>query len=66
MSDANVVSNHYTQRSLLDAIQAGVEGLGKSPDTVSVDDLGPVEEFHTRFEILRDGQTPTHCGKATK
>ncbi len=66
MSDANVVSNHYTQRSLLDAIQAGVEGLGKSPDTVSVDDLGPVEEFHTRTEILRDGQTPTHCGKATK
>ena len=46
MSDANLVSNHYTHGSLLDAIRAGVEGLGKSPDTVSVDDLGPVEEFH--------------------
>ncbi len=45
MADANVVSNHYTHGSLLDAIRAGVEGLGKSPDTVSVDDLGPVEEF---------------------
>lgn len=46
MSDANVVSNHYTHGSLLDAIRAGVEGLGKSLDTVSVHDLGPVEEFH--------------------
>ena len=46
MSDAKVVSNHYTHGSLLDAIRAGVEGLGKSPESVSVDDLGPVEEFH--------------------
>ena len=46
MSDVDIVSNHYTHGSLLDAIRAGVEALGKSPDTVSVHDLGPVEEFH--------------------
>lgn len=46
MSDSKAVSNHYTHGTLLDAIRAGVEKLGKSPDTVSVEDLGPVEEFH--------------------
>ena len=46
MSDANLVSKHYTHGQLLDTIRAGVEALGKSPDTVSVEDLGPVEEFH--------------------
>ena len=46
MSDANLVSKHYTHGRLLDTIRAGVEALGKSPDTVSVEDLGPVEEFH--------------------
>ncbi len=46
MTDTNLVSDHYTHGSLLDAIRAGVERLGKSPNTVSVEDLGPVEEFH--------------------
>ncbi len=53
MADANVVSNHYTDGSLLDAIRAGVEGLGKSPESVSVDDLGPVEEFHIGGWVAR-------------
>jgi len=46
MSEDSAVAGHYTHGSLLDAIRAGVEGIGKSPDTVSVHDLGPVEEFH--------------------
>ena len=46
MPDPNIVSNHYTHGSLLDAIQAGVERLGKSRETVNVQDLGPVDEFH--------------------
>ena len=46
MSDANLVSKHYTHGRLLDTIRTGVEALGKSPDTVSVEDLGPVDEFH--------------------
>lgn len=46
MSDTGLVANHYTHGSLLDAIAAGVERLGKSPNNVSVDDLAPVDEFH--------------------
>ncbi len=46
MPDTDAVSKHYSHGSLLDAIQAGIEGLGKTTDTISVEDLGPVEEFH--------------------
>lgn len=46
MANTGLVANHYTHGSLLDAIVAGVEGLGKSTDTVSVEDLAPVDEFH--------------------
>lgn len=40
------VSKHYTHGSLADAIRAGLAALGKSPDTVTIDDLAPVDEFH--------------------
>ena len=53
MADANVVSNHYMHGSLLDAIRVGIEGLGKSPDTVCVGDLGSVEEFHIGGGVAR-------------
>jgi len=46
VSDTGLVADHYTHGSLLDAIAAGVERLGKSPSNVSVDDLAPVDEFH--------------------
>lgn len=46
MPDTKLVSDHYTHGSLLDVIRTGVERLGKSPETVSVEDLGPIEEFH--------------------
>lgn len=46
MTDPQLVAAHYTHGSLLAAIQAGMERLGKSPATVTVRDLGPVEEFH--------------------
>lgn len=46
MTDANAVSNHYSHGSLLEAIRTGIDRLGKTPETISVDDLGPVEEFH--------------------
>ena len=42
----DTVADHYTHGSLLDVIREGLEQLGKSPETVSVDDLGPVDEFH--------------------
>ena len=46
MPDAALVSGHYSQGGLLAAIEAGVQALGKTPETVTLDDLGPVEEFH--------------------
>ena len=46
MPDTQLVADHYTHGSLLDAIRTGVERLGKSPETVRVEDLGPIEEFH--------------------
>jgi ubiquinone/menaquinone biosynthesis C-methylase UbiE len=42
-----VVSKHYTHGNLIDAIHAAVIKLGKTTDTVTVEDLGPVDEFHT-------------------
>jgi SAM-dependent methyltransferase len=41
-----MVATHYSHGELLRAIRDGVQRLGKSPDTVSVEDLGPVDEFH--------------------
>src|SRR5215210_1637128 len=40
------VSRHYTQGSLIETIRAGIVALGKAPDTITVDDLAPVDEFH--------------------
>ena len=46
MPDETAVSTHYTQGGLLQAIETGVARLGKTPDSVTLDDLGPVDEFH--------------------
>jgi ubiquinone/menaquinone biosynthesis C-methylase UbiE len=40
------VSKHYTHGGLIEAIHAGIVSLGKATDTVTVDDLAPVDEFH--------------------
>jgi SAM-dependent methyltransferase len=40
------VSNHYTHGGLVEAIRAGIVSLGKTTDSVTIDDLGPVDEFH--------------------
>mgnify|MGYP001025488830 FL=1 len=45
MSDEDVAA-HYTSAGLLAAIRDGVAKLGKTPATVTVDDLAPVDEFH--------------------
>ena len=46
MSDGGAVARHYTHGSLLEAIRLGVEKLGKTPETITIDDLAPVDEFH--------------------
>lgn len=40
------VSKHYTHGNLVAAIQSGIESLGKTVESVTVDDLAPVDEFH--------------------
>ena len=42
----NSVTAHYTHGRLLDRILVGIEAIGKTPDTVTVDELAPVDEFH--------------------
>ena len=40
------VSNHYTHGNLTAAIRGGVESLGKTIDSVTIDDLAAIDEFH--------------------
>lgn len=46
MNYSEKIADHYRHGSLLAAIQAGLEKQGLTPETVSVEDLGPVDEFH--------------------
>lgn len=46
MPRKSLVTTHYTRGDLLTKIQAALGQLGKYPDTVTIDDLGPVDEFH--------------------
>ena len=46
MPEPTLVSTHYAQGGLIDAITAGLAKLDLTQDTVQVDDLAPVDEFH--------------------
>ena len=46
MSDDKAVSDHYLHGDLLKAIQAALPELGKTIDSVTIEDLAPVDEFH--------------------
>lgn len=46
MGAPSAVVDHYSTGALLAAIRAGIASMGLTPQTVSVDDLGPVDEFH--------------------
>jgi ubiquinone/menaquinone biosynthesis C-methylase UbiE len=41
------VSKHYTHGNLVAAIRSGIESLGKTINSITIDDLAPVDEFHT-------------------
>jgi ubiquinone/menaquinone biosynthesis C-methylase UbiE len=40
------VSDHYARSDLVAAIHDGLLLMGKTPETVTLDDLAPVDEFH--------------------
>jgi len=42
----NSITEHYTHGQLLQRILQGVEAIGKTPATVTIDELAPVDEFH--------------------
>ncbi len=46
MTDPQDVEKHYAHGDLLGTIEAAIAKLGKSIDTITVDDLAPVDEFH--------------------
>ena len=46
MADSHEVAEHYTHGSLIDAIKTGIAEIGKTPGTVTIDDLSAVDEFH--------------------
>lgn len=45
MTERNV-ADHYTHGSLVAVLEAGIGQLGKTTDTVTLEDLAPVDEFH--------------------
>lgn len=48
MTDSSeaTVSTHYTHGGLVAAIETAIADAGKTPQTVTVDDLAPLDEFH--------------------
>jgi SAM-dependent methyltransferase len=48
------VSDHYTHGDLLGAIKASVIKLGKSTESVTIEDLAPVDEFHIGGRLATD------------
>ncbi|MFM9943130.1 MAG: class I SAM-dependent methyltransferase [Hyphomicrobiaceae bacterium] len=40
------IAKHYTHGDLIEAIRAGIVTQGKTPETMTIDDLAPIDEFH--------------------
>jgi hypothetical protein len=45
---AAVVERHYTRPNLENTILTALRNAGKNVDQLTVDDLAPIDEFHTR------------------
>lgn len=54
MSYDKAVSEHYTHGELLGAIQASVTKLGKTIDSITTEDLAPLDEFHIGGRVATD------------
>lgn len=46
MTGADALTRHYDHGDLLASIKRGIEALGKTAETVTLDDLAAVDEFH--------------------
>ena len=47
------VSKHYTHGNLVAAIRSGIESLGKTINSITIDDLAPVDEYQDRKSVVR-------------
>ena len=54
MQNDKFVSDHYTHGSLLAAIESAITQMGKTLDSISIDDLAPVDEFHIGGRLATD------------
>jgi ubiquinone/menaquinone biosynthesis C-methylase UbiE len=54
MSDQESVLEGYAHGNLLGAIEASLDQLGRTTNTVTIDDLAPVDEFHIGGRIATD------------
>jgi len=54
MSYDKSVSDHYLHGNLLNTIEAALPALGKSRETVTIEDLAPVDEFHIGGRLATD------------
>ena len=46
MTHESMISDHCTSGRLIDEISSEIKRLGKTEKTVTIDDLGPVDESH--------------------
>ena len=50
-AEPNDVARHYQQTGLLGRILAALAEAGLDPDRLTIDDLAPVDEFHSRRRL---------------
>lgn len=55
MPDTTLVANHYTHGDLVEALLRGIRQTGKSVQTLDIDDLSPVDEFHIGGRVATEG-----------
>jgi len=54
MSYDKTVADHYLHGDLINAIKAALPALGKTIESVTIEDLAPVDEFHIGGRIATD------------
>ena len=54
MSYDKTVSDHYLHGDLLNAIEAALPALGKTTESVTIEDLAPIDEFHIGGRLATD------------
>jgi hypothetical protein len=47
-SSSFAIENHYSRNNIGDTILSALQKTGKDVNALTVDDLAPIDEFHTR------------------